>query len=163
MTETACFTGHRRLPPEKLSTVMSLLVREIGEAYRAGYRRFLCGGAIGFDTLAALQVLAFRRCHPDVKLIMVIPCGDQADRWPEKDRNIYRDICSRADEKIVLSPEYYPGCMQTRNRYMVDHSSLCICYLYSLHGGTAYTVRYAVHRDLAVINLAMEPAQSETT
>ena len=161
MEQTACFTGHRHLPQDKQDDVASLLSRAINEAYINGYRRFMCGGALGFDTIAALQVLEFRNKHPDIRLILVIPCLDQAKRWSDHDRRIYDRISAQADEKIVLSPEYFHGCMQTRNRYMVDHSSLCICYLYSLRGGTSYTVRYAVFRDIPVINLAMVHPQSE--
>ena len=161
MDLTACFTGHRHLPPDQRDAVASLLIQAITEAYMNGYRRFMCGGALGFDTIAALQVLEFQKDHPDIRLILVSPCLDQAKRWSDRDRRIYDRISAQADEKIVLSPEYYQGCMQTRNRYMVDHSSLCICYLYSLRGGTAYTVRYAVFRDIPVINLAMERPQSE--
>ena len=163
ITETACFTGHRRLLPEKLPSVSASLACAIAGAYDKGYRRFMCGGALGFDTLAALEVLKFRVSHLDARLVLVLPCEDQASRWPEKDRSVYRSIRDRADETVVLSPVYYHGCMQTRNRYMVDHSSLCICYLYSLRGGTAYTVRYAVFRDIAVLNLAMEQARSGLT
>jgi len=161
INETACFTGHRHIPPEKQDAVSALLARSIGEAYGNGYRRFMCGGALGFDTLAALQVLKYREDHTDVRLIVVIPCQNQAERWSGKDRAVYRHIAERADERIVLSPEYYQGCMQTRNRYMVDHSSLCICYLYSFHGGTAYTVRYAVFRNIGIINLAMNASQTD--
>lgn len=163
INETACFTGHRHLPPEKKHIVTSLVGRAIDEAFANGYRRFLCGGALGFDTIAALQVLEYRRDHPDAKLTLVIPCGDQAVRWSVKDRAVYQDILRQADEEIVLSPEYYKGCMLARNRYMVDHSSLCICYLYSLHGGTAYTVRYAGYRDIGIVNLAMDCSLSHMT
>ena len=156
ITKTACFTGHRHLPADFQNTVALSLAREIANAYEEGYRRFMCGGALGFDTLAALQVMEFRKVHPDVKLLLAIPCIDQPIRWPKKDQKAYRCICEQADQKIILSPKYYQGCMQTRNRYMVDHSSLCICYLYSLRGGTAYTVRYAASRDIRIINLAMD-------
>jgi uncharacterized phage-like protein YoqJ len=158
---TVCFTGHRHLPPDKRNAVAASLIRAIAEAYSNGYRRFMCGGALGFDTIAALQVLELKKVHPDIRLILVIPCLNQAKRWSDHDRRIYETISTQSDERIVLSPEYYQGCMQTRNRYMVDHSSLCICYLYSLRGGTAYTVRYAVFHDVPVINLAMDCPQSE--
>ena len=156
ITETACFTGHRHLPADILDTVSFSLDCAISEAYKIGYRRFICGGALGFDTLAALRVIEFRKTNTDVRLILAIPCGDQSIRWPKYDQNIYRYICRQADERIILSTEYYPGCMQKRNRYMVEHSSLCICYLYSFRGGTAYTVRYAASRNINIINLAID-------
>lgn len=51
--------------------------------------------------------------------------------------------------KVVYTAEhYYRGCMFKRNRHLVDNSSVCICYLTSDHGGTAYTVRYAQSQQL---------------
>ena len=50
---TVCFTGHRHLPPDKRNAVAASLIRAIAEAYSNGYRRFMCGGALGFDTIAA--------------------------------------------------------------------------------------------------------------
>ena len=44
--------------------------------------------------------------------------------------------------------------MHKRNRHLVDHSSICVCYLTEDRGGTAYTVNYAKKQGLKVINLA---------
>ena len=44
--------------------------------------------------------------------------------------------------------------MQVRNRYLVNQSSKCICYLEKNTGGTKYTVDYALSKNLQVINLA---------
>ena len=46
------------------------------------------------------------------------------------------------------------GCMYKRNRHLVDHSGICVCYLTKDSGGTAYTVRYARTHGLEIINLA---------
>ena len=94
-----------------------------------GVTRFLSGGALGFDTLAAEAVLEIAADYPCVSLVIVRPCEDQ----------------TRA---------YRPGCMQERNRYLVEHSTVCLCYLTEPSGGTAYTVRYAASRSLPVLNLA---------
>ena len=44
--------------------------------------------------------------------------------------------------------------MFKRNRYLVDHSSLCICYLTRQTGGTAYTFNYAKNKGIEIINIA---------
>ena len=44
--------------------------------------------------------------------------------------------------------------MFKRNRYMVDHSDICVCYCTSGEGGTAYTVRYAEKKEIPIVNLA---------
>jgi len=43
---------------------------------------------------------------------------------------------------------------QKRNRYLADHSGVCLCYLTQTTGGTAYTVGYAKQKGLAVVNIA---------
>ena len=152
---TACFTGHRNLRRTELPEICSRVACAIDQAYKSGYRNFLCGGARGFDTLAALEVIKFRELHPDIRLVIAVPCATQADRWTDEDRKIWQSVCEKADEVVVLSESYYNGCMQARNRYMVDASSLCLCYLVHFEGGTWSTVRYALHRNLILINLAM--------
>ena len=53
-----------------------------------------------------------------------------------------------------MSEAYTQGCMHRRNRHLVDHSSVCICYLTGSSGGTAYTVNYARKQGLEIINIA---------
>ena len=66
----------------------------------------------------------------------------------------YDRIIALADEVICLSERYYKGCMYARNRFMVDNSNYCICYMTETTGGTAYTVGYAKQQGLHVINIA---------
>ena len=66
------------------------------------------------------------------------------------------DIGKIAKES-ALSPFYYHGAMLSRNRYMADRSSLCICWLSNMRSGTASAVRYAIiHNQMKVINLALQ-------
>ena len=161
--KTACFTGHRHLLQQKIDTLSQMIDHAIADAYAHGYRQFLCGGALGFDTLAASRILIFRNKYPDTRLVLVIPCENQDLHWSKENQTIYRKNREQADDVIILSPVYYQGCMQSRNRYMVDHSSLCICYLFSLRGGTAYTVRYAAFRNIEIVNLAMDHSLDDMT
>lgn len=158
---TVCFTGHRFVPAAFVSEIRNRVDHEILKAYENGYRRFICGGAIGFDTLAAMAVIDFKKNHPDVLLLMALPCGDQDENWNTVNRDVYRKIISAADDVIVLAEKYYRGCMQNRNRYMVNHSAMCIAWLTKLNGsGTLYTVRYALQKDLKIVNLAIPPENS---
>ena len=120
-----------------------------------GYRRFWCGGALGFDTLAALAVLREKERNRSLRLCLALPCPEQDALWPERDRRLYREILSRADEVWYAAEGYTKGCMLSRDRYMAEHSSLCLCYLTELSGGTAYTASYALRQGLEVVNLAM--------
>ena len=123
--------------------------------YRRGFRQFYSGGALGFDLLAAEEVLLLRENLRDLRLVFALPCGDQTGNWPEKEIIRQRQLILLADETRVLSPQYYPGCMMVRNRYMVDHAAYCVCYLKRMRGGTMSTVAYALRQDVPVMNLAM--------
>ena len=89
-----------------------------------------------------------------VKLILVLPCVNQTDGWEQSDIDEYERIRVLADEIIYTSEENKKGCMHKRNRYLVDHSSLCICYMTRKSGGTAYTVEYATSNGLKIINIS---------
>ena len=141
--ESCCFTGHRKIPEAERSTVQKRLHQMVKALLNREIATFYCGGALGFDTLVAQAVLKARRFHPQVKLILALPCRDQAEQWREADRLLYESIKRRADEVVYLSECYTRGCMFERNRYMIDHSDVCICYCTSGQGGTAYTVNYA--------------------
>ena len=152
---TVCFTGHRMIRQSLLPQVRDRLAEEIALAYSGGYRTFLCGGARGFDTLAALEVLRFRETRHDVRIVLVIPCASQSSRWTAAEQELWQSIKERADEVYVLSETYYAGCMQTRNRFMVDRSTLCLCWMTRFEGGTWSTVRYALYSGVPVRNLAI--------
>lgn len=141
--KTAFFTGYRKLPPEKLQIISRRLRATVIQLAESGYLYFGAGGALGFDTLAELTVLDLKRCYPQIKLILVLPCLSQADSWSEKDKQIYMDIKNRADRVVYTSQTYTSGCMHKRNRHLADNSSVCVCYLTENTGGTAYTVKYA--------------------
>lgn len=155
---TVCFTGHRLIVPNVLPALTRRLDAVLEAMWQRGYRRFFSGAARGFDTLAAERVMLLRQRHPEVKLVLAIPCSDQAKPWSAADCRRYERMLYHADELRVLSPVYYEGCMQVRNRYMVDRSTMCICLLEHAKGGTASTVAYAFKRDVALLNVAMADA-----
>ena len=151
---TCCFTGHRDISYIEKIVLKKKLKRVIDTLINQGIVYYKAGGALGFDTMAAQAVLKAREKNPAVKLILVLPYLNQAERWNERDQEIYEEIKKQADEVIFTSQEYTKGCMFKRNRYLVDNSSCCICYLKKDTGGTAYTVNYAKSKDLKIINLA---------
>lgn len=157
---TVCFTGHRHITTQDNASLAHLdpLLQLL---YQQGYRDFLCGGALGFDLYAAERVIALREQHPDVRLVFCLPCADQSSRWRAADCKRYEQLLYMSDETRVLAPNYYDGCMQVRNRYMVDRSYICVAYMARLHGGTLSTVRYAISQDVPVVNIAVPGALNE--
>ena len=90
---TLCFTGHRMIRQSLLQQVRERLSEEVAIAYSNGYRTFLCGGARGFDTLAAQEVLRFRESCPDVRLVLALPCADQPDAASFRTRAATEFMC----------------------------------------------------------------------
>ncbi len=136
----ACvFTGHRSLG-ENFS--VRNLKKEIKTLLLDGVRIFYNGMAVGFDMLAAETLLSFKRAYPDIKLVACIPCLEQDKFFSASDKKRYKKLLKKADEQILLSNEYHRGCMQNRNRYMVERADIMIAHCIKTEGGTAYTVNY---------------------
>lgn len=154
MKETCCFTGHRQIELELIDNVNSRLYVEILRAITRGKTTFCVGGALGFDTLAAKMVLELRQVFPQIRLRLILPCKNQYVDWTKPQKKEFLEILESADSVEYVSEEYTKACMHIRNRKLVDESSLCICYLSSLKGGTAYTVNYAKKSNVEVVNLA---------
>lgn len=156
---TCCFTGHRpnRLPwgtnendPRCVALREELAARLEG-IYQAGYRRFLCGMALGCDMYFAQAVLSLRRKYPDVTLEAAIPCGTQPEKWPLALRRKYNQLLDQCDTVKVLQIHYTPDCMMKRNRYMVDHASLLLACFDGRPSGTMNTIVYAQRQALKVL------------
>lgn len=151
---TVCFRGHRKIPPRQVDTLAQRLKITIIKLIEDGYIYFLTGGALGFDTLAAQTILALRTNYPHIQLILALPCVSQSDKWSSREKATYEEIKKSADKVVYTSEEYTRGCMHKRNRYLVDSSSICVCYLTESTGETVYTVSYANKKKLLVINVA---------
>ena len=136
---TCAFTGHREFydgfSPRKLK-------KQIKHMILQGVTTFYNGMAMGFDLLAAEKVLELKKQFPQVKLSLCIPCYNQERNFSESDKLRYQKIYKKADEKVLLSDSYYRGCMQVRNKYMVDRADALIAYCVKESGGAAYTVAY---------------------
>ena len=151
---TCCFTGHRDLDKRQIADARNKLMTLIAELYENGYRWLVCGGALGFDTLAASSVLASQSAFPDIELYLALPCKSQAQGWSRLNRGVYRRILACASKVEYISDSYTPWCMLARNRRMIELSSLCISYKLRDSGGTAYTVRAAEGASIPVLNIA---------
>jgi uncharacterized phage-like protein YoqJ len=152
--KTVCFTGHRTIPMLKKWKIEKKLKETLEALIENGYCYFGAGGALGFDTIAAQTVLGLKKKHPEIKLILVLPCKNQTRGWEEKDVSVYESIIEQADKVVYTQEHYDRGCMFKRNRHLVDNSSVCVAYLTEEKGGTAYTVNYANQKGVKVINIA---------
>ena len=158
---TCCFTGHRpsKLPwgtDESDARCLDLKRRiqdAVDSAYEEGFRHFICGMALGCDFYFAEAVLDLRSRGGDVTLEAAIPCPTQPDHWAEEEQRRYRMLLAACDYETVVQHRYSPGCMQRRNRYMVDHSALVIAVYDGMPGGTRQTLEYALRRGISFVDL----------
>jgi len=154
-TDSSClFTGHRRLPPDRVQALKRVTEETVCAMSRMGVLDFLCGGALGFDLLAGEAVLGLKAGGLPVRLQMVLPCRRQHEGWPEAERARLDRLVTRADGVVCLSENYFTGCMKIRNQYMVNRAARCIAYLTHMSGGTFYTVSIARRAGLEITNLA---------
>ena len=149
-----CFTGHRRILHEDATRLRERLDHVISVLISKGVKTFRCGGAMGFDTLAALIILEKKRDGADVSLDLFLPCRDQSNGWNDFNKEIYAYVLSEANNVHYSEEIYQPGCMLKRNREMVDGSTYCIAYCKKNTGGTAYTLNYARKNGVRTLNLA---------
>ena len=142
--KTCCFTGHRVL---KNNFNIKNLENAIESAIKKGYKTFLTGMAIGFD----LKVCETLFKYKNIEIVACIPCKNQDVFFNKKQKLQYNNCLKNVDKVIYLNDAYVDGCMQQRNRFMVDNSSLVIAYYYSPVGGTYYTVNYAERKEKNII------------
>ena len=157
---TCCFSGYR---PEKLpwgaeenDPRCAALKRRLRHAIQAavdeGYCHFICGMARGVDLYCCEILLELRDEYP-ITVEAAIPCLTQAETWSAAERERYDRLVAACDVETVVQENYTPGCMQRRNRYMVDHASLLIAVFDGKEGGTRATIQYALERGLDIVDI----------
>ena len=101
----------------------------------------------------AEAVLSLGERHEDAVLEAAIPCPEQAEHWSEEHRRRYEALLERCGMLTVVSHSYTPDCMEKRNRYMVEQSSVLLAVYGGGRGGTFNTIRYALKAGLNVLEL----------
>lgn len=162
--EKACsFTGHRQIKKTHTEALFGLIEKAVAYAYSEGCRVFYSGGAVGFDTLAARSVIRFRLRHPDIRLILLLPCVNQDERWTDEQRESYEYILASADEVEYVSEEYTDSCMRERNFLLANRADILVAYVGHSRSGSAQTARMADSMGKTVYNLykALEQGNSD--
>lgn len=153
---TLCFSGHRT---EKLNCDIYLLKRKlvfiIDKYIKNGYDTFLTGGCYGFDFIAFSIIERAKNKYPHIKNIVVSPFKGQESKWSKEEIEKYEFLMPKADKIIYISNSYQWGVFHKRNRFMVDNSSVLLCYSNGT-GGSEYTLNYAKKMGIETINLFNE-------
>ena len=171
---TVCFTGRRPKDlcgynADSYKTLVSAVLVILENLYQTqGVRRFITGGAQGFDQLAFWAVHNLRKNHPDVENILYLPFRGQESRWLAK--GPFSQDEYRLMQSMATSIKYTTENMDTtdysqvakalfeRNHQMVLASDTVIA-LYpddSWHeskGGTSECMRYAAKAKKNIIQI----------
>lgn len=157
---TCCFTGHRKLPEGDIEAIVGKLDHAIRLLAHAGYEYFICGGALGFDMLAAERVLHAATSNPKVKLVLALPCRNQTEKWGKIGGNgidyvrEYHKMKGLASAIYYIEDFYTDDCMMRRNRSMVERSSFCVAYYNGKpRSGSGQTFRMAQKDGLKIYNI----------
>lgn len=150
---TCFFTGHRIISPNDRYTISDKLKEMcIKLITQFNVTDFITGGALGFDTIAAVEVLKLKIQYPHIRLHLYLPCINQTEKWKNRDVKLYDQIKEKADEvRYISTLSYLPGCMQMRNRAMVNDAYYGIAYCKDTSSGTYSTVKYARQKDRNIV------------
>ncbi len=159
--KAVAFTGNRNLTSadgasgsaleKRLRTKLYALLEE---QYNQGKYQFLCGMALGWDMLAAEEVLRLQKVYPEIELIAVIPFEGQEEKFPFFEKLRYRRLRKRATHTIIIASEYSNQAYHDRNDYMLRGASKVIAYHNGKpRSGTGSTIRKATEHGIEVENL----------
>ncbi len=162
--QTVAFSGYRtskitasNLDPMILFKIKDSVRKCIINLYERGFRRFISGGSSGFDLIVGKVLLELRdETLSDIKIIVAIPHQKQYKDYSPQEQCLYLRLIDTADETTYISKEYHDSAYLDRNKYMLNHSSLLVCYYDGQRGGTMHTVNRALRLGHEIINLCTE-------
>lgn len=106
-----------------------------------------CGMAEGCDCAYALAVIELKKEGYNINLHCVLPCDNYQCNY-----YVYETIKKYADTWTSLSKEFYKGCDNVRDQYIVDHSDKLIAIWDGIKSGGVYsTIRKAQKKNLEII------------
>lgn len=161
ISKTVAFSGHRTDEAIDNFSYRDIfcefndkIMRCIFDLHERGYRYFITGGADGFDLIAARALMYMQRhMTPEIKIIAVIPHEEQSKNYDRAYQLQYQRLMCAANEVRYISKKYYDGVYLDRNKYMLIHSSVLVCYYNGKRGGTMHTVNRALRLGHEIINL----------
>ena len=151
-----CIIGHgpENLPFGGKESVIDVykikiaLYHAIEQAIEDKYTYFINGACRGVDFWAAEHILQLRKQNPLIKLEFVITCDSQTDSWCFSDLQTYNNLLKQANGITRLGYDYTPDCLQIKNKYMVNKSSLIIAVWNGQPSETKYCLDYAIEKGL---------------
>jgi len=151
VSKIICVTGHR---PDKLGgydrsvqvALERLAYTHLKEIAPTGV---VTGMALGWD-----QAVAAACMDLGIPFLAAVPFHGQEGNWPSRSQELYRLYLSYASKIVyVCEGGYAAHKMQTRNEWMVDHTSAVLALHDGTAGGTGNCVVYARSKGKPIKNL----------
>ena len=84
--------------------------------------------------------------------MVAIPCAHQDVRWTPESRERYARILNAADcVRYVSKDGYKPGCMDARDRWMIENVGSVIAFMERENSGTGRAVKTALSMGRKVV------------
>ena len=136
----ACtFFGHR----ECYSLDLQVLMDVIENLIHKGVDTFYVGNQGQFDSTVYACLKQLRSKHPHIRVCVVLA-------YLPTEKNEYGNPADTMYPEIEGHPKF---AIERRNRWMIDRSDYCLCYINHTWGGAYKFARLAKHRGKTVINL----------
>lgn len=155
---SCAFTGHRNMTTSDKRLASDILREMLADLIdNHATTEFYIGGALGFDTVAAVALSHLKKdgYNGKFRMTLVCPHRGQESGWSEYDQAVYNALLPYFDTVVTIADKYISGCMKTRNQYMVDRSDLLIAYVDTARrrSGSVQTYNMAVRKGIPVINI----------
>lgn len=138
---TATFIGHS----ECYGIDSKMITEEIEKLILEGITDFLSGGQGSFDRLCGRCVFELKKKYPHINNYLVIPYLTF---------NIYdKDLFDAIIYPDDFEKYHFKAAIPARNKYLVNNSSVAICYITHGWGGAAQTYEYAKKKKLRIIDI----------
>lgn len=153
----------RKQIEEKLRAILDFQVL-------AGEKKFelISGMALGVDQLFFSVGNQLRKEYKikgvTIVLTAAVPCIEQDGIWKDDCRISYAAMLRAADKKVRISNKKYEndkGCMQRRNRFMVDNADMVLAYHDGSEGGTKNCIDYAKSVGAVIENAFKDPEENK--
>lgn len=150
---------------EKLRSILDFQVL-------AGETKFelISGMALGVDQLFFSVGHQLRKEYAEqgitIVLTAAVPCIEQDGIWKDDCKISYAAMLKAADKKVRISNKKYQddkGCMQRRNKFMVDNADMVLAYHDGSEGGTKNCIDYAKSVGAVIENafIAEDPEEAK--
>ena len=156
-----CVTGHRPkgfpfpydIDNEYFNTYLDVLNDTVEDLVYEGYTNFISGMADGVDLDFASIIVGISNRFEGIVFESALPYPLRISSKATESDEIRHSLVNASQKITVVSSQYFRGCMQKRNRYMVDRSSLLVSAFNGTKGGTEFTFNYAKKQGLRIVNV----------